>query len=635
VGALGVPSCVHDNRNIHERTALPERHPSEAAARTFPLCTLVGPRNHDPGVYGTDLGITVKRPDEPGSVGNRLAVFFGDTWAKAGDACKYPLAHSDDLAAWLPSNRPSVLVAGPPGAAAKEACRGLEYPLEDRKDATSWSRVRLFEHENAKHDDPAIDTGMLRAPNGAFSDGKVMYVMYGADAVTCDHSRECPESMLCSSDPEYSGKHIGQCGGFAQAGNATPLYCRDGKDCPSGSKCDDLPHGVCLSTRPFDVRTDTGVVAPRWYADDPRKGIARIRTIAAGIWPDRPSDYAIVVHFETNRFQNVSTRTVRHFDPDDPSKNDYRPGNDTLLMWGRAGYAEKGGAQTLPFLLYQPLAEWRASPPSRKWHPRFFSGYAKNGRPAWSDRESDAAPIYGTSSSLLDASRTHLTWSEPEFDYVNQMTLSYVEPLKRWVMLYGGDDPAFIVLDPGTNQAPDPVHLQRSPGAIHFRMARHPWGRGARDDPPEEGFSSAEPALTRREAAPYLACGDGGPKELPGCIEQGDPNGPLDMLGTLVSLSTKLNPGGFANATASCLGGELAMAGQKGLSGNPIGRLYGANIIEEWTADVTSTSAPPGERAAEIYWNASTWNPYQVVLFKTELRVRESTAERPPPASSR
>jgi hypothetical protein len=74
------------------------------------------------------------------------------------------------------------------------------------------------------------------------------------------------------------------------------------------------------------------------------------------------------------------------------------------------------------------------------------------------------------------------------------------------------------------------------------------------------------------------------------------------------------------------------MAAQHILSGNPIGRLYGANIIDEWTADVTREA---GEPAAEIYWNVSTWNPYRVALFKTELRVRGQRAEPQPRISSR
>ncbi len=610
------PSCIHDSRDLHRATAIPERHPAPIAVKTYPLCVLVGPRNHDPGVYGTDLGVTVKLPDAPGRVGDRLAIFFGDTWAKAGDACKYPVAHSDDLEGWLPSYRPASLRSGPPTGEERAACGALEYALDDRKDATSWPRVRLYDRADAKHDDEPLDTGMLRAPGAAFSDGKVTYVVYGSDPVVCDTSKQCPESMLCSTDPTYSGKPVGECSG-ARALNGVPAYCRDAKDCAGAARCEKPAHGVCLSTRPFTVHTNAGAVAPRWYDDDPRRGVAHVGLIGAGVWPDRPSDYAVVVRFPTNKFTNVTTRTVAYFDPDDPSKNDYRPGNHTLLMWGRAAFAEKGGAQSLPFLLYQPLEQWRGGAP-REWRPRFFAGYREDGRPAWSDHESDAQPIYGGPA----ASGSRLEWAEPEFDYVNQMSFAWVEPLRRWVMLYGGDDPAFIVLDPGSATAPPPVHLQRSPGAIHFRVAPHPWGRGRGDGPAEDGFTSAEPVLTRRQAAPYLACGDGGEKELPGCLKQGDPNGPLDLFGTLANLSTKMNVGGFADVTAKCLGGAMAMAGQNALSGNPIGRLYGANIVQEWTAEVKDRLSP-GERAAEIYWNASTWNPYQVVLFKTELRVAD------------
>jgi hypothetical protein len=189
-------------------------------------------------------------------------------------------------------------------------------------------------------------------------------------------------------------------------------------------------------------------------------------------------------------------------------------------------------------------------------------------------------------------------------------------------MLYGGDVPAFMVLDPSGNKALPPVYLQRAPGAIHMRSATHPWGRATRDRPDDEGWSSADPVLTREVAAPYLACGKGGTKELPGCLEDADPNGPLDLIAKIAGLTTKTTPGKFFKITGSCLGGAFAMAAQDAISGSLIGRLYGANIIDEWTEDVTERldDLQYGERAVEIYWNASTWNPYQVVLFKTQLR---------------
>ncbi len=66
------------------------------------------------------------------------------------------------------------------------------------------------------------------------------------------------------------------------------------------------------------------------------------------------------------------------------------------------------------------------------------------------------------------------------------------------------------------------------------------------------------------------------------------------------------------------------MRAQTDLSGNKIGRLYGANVIEEWTRDRTAETSglPEGEHVADVYWNVSTWSPYQVVLFETELRGR-------------
>jgi len=168
----------------------------------------------------------------------------------------------------------------------------------------------------------------------------------------------------------------------------------------------------------------------------------------------------------------------------------------------------------------------------------------------------------------------------------------------------------------------EPVNKAPSPGAIHQRSARHPWGRATLDDPEEDGWTSAEPVLTREAAAPYLACGEGGEEELPGCTE-GDENSPLDLLATIAGLASE-QPSETLDITADCIEGSAALAAQTAASGDPVGRLYGTSIIEEWTEDV-SDGAPglaEGERAVEIYWNVSTWNPYQVVVMKTQLRAR-------------
>jgi hypothetical protein len=178
------------------------------------------------------------------------------------------------------------------------------------------------------------------------------------------------------------------------------------------------------------------------------------------------------------------------------------------------------------------------------------------------------------------------------------------------------------VLEPKTFKTRDPVNLQWASGAIHMRVAEHPWG-AARRSPREPGqlreavsggdWSSATPVLTRQLGAPYLACGKDGPDALRGCVQDRESYRSLKMITELAGKTSRAN---FGEMVGSCLWGAGARAVQDTFSGDPIGRLYAPNIIDEWTEDVT---APGGERSAEIYWNVSTWNPYQVVLVKTRL----------------
>ncbi len=44
-----------------------------------------------------------------------------------------------------------------------------------------------------------------------------------------------------------------------------------------------------------------------------------------------------------------------------------------------------------------------------------------------------------------------------------------------------------------------------------------------------------------------------------------------------------------------------------------LGRLYGANIVDEWTE-------ARGAGSADIYWLLSTWDPYQVVIVRTHIQ---------------
>lgn len=615
-------NCIHDTRDLGAARSAPTAYPSGLLARSWGLCSLIGPNNKSPGIYGTDLGFTARGPHD-----DKLIMQFGDTWVKPVDACQYPSTVSDDFQASLPVARPAAFHAGEPKPSAATSCNLLEYPLDKPEDPSSWPRLRLFPSPQQHDAKDVLDTSMLRTPAAAFSDGEHMFsIYYRHDPAYCEHSSECPAEMHCTTEtPKIK---LGQCATLLKLSEDTaPDYCRDAQDCLGGAACKPLERGVCLADKPFSVQIGRDSVVPTWYRDDPRRAIARTMYIATSVWPDRPSDYATVVRFASNRFQNIAVRTVAHFEADHPEHNDYRPGYHTLLVWGRASFAEYGGAQALPFFFYVPLAELRTEPEAMRWTPRYFAGYGDRGKPRWSMREAEAQPVYGTEANLVDAGGEKIAWREPEFDYVEWAGMSYIAPLKRWVMLYGGDVPAFLVLDPKTGRTREPVNLQFAPGAIHMRSAEHPWGRQHKSD--AAGWSSAEPILTRPMLAHYLACGAHGAEGLQGCVKDGDPHSPLDLVATLAGFATRSSPGKFADVASSCVMGEFAYGVQNALSGDLVGRLYAPNIIDDWTEDVTPPSrAKTGPHSVEIYWNVSTWNPYQVVLVKSRIDETQIRADR-------
>ena len=148
---------------------------------------------------------------------------------------------------------------------------------------------------------------------------------------------------------------------------------------------------------------------------------------------------------------------------------------------------------------------------------------------------------------------------------------------------YGGDLPDALLVDPTHSRTQSP-----SPGAILMRFADHPWGP----------FSEPEPHL------------------LPG-----DP----------AREGSGYGPGGFLfhhacadSAEAACARTDPVRPFESYLPGCPsldpqldVGRLYGVNIIDAYTRRI-------GTDRAEIFFNVSTWNPYGVVLVRTELSLEQT-----------
>jgi hypothetical protein len=207
----------------------------------------------------------------------------------------------------------------------------------------------------------------------------------------------------------------------------------------------------------------------------------------------------------------------------------------------------------------------------------------------------------------------------PEFDLVNHAAITWVESLRRWVMFYGGSVPDWMRSDQSTGVTPPIVHPQPVPNAIHMRSAAHPFGRSSAHARADEAWTEPVPVLAR-EAMGFLSCDQEGAVASAGCTT---PREPLALIEEIVDWATQAAPGAWADLTQVCLLGNLLLSHLYTLEGSAMPHLYGTNIIDSWTQDVTAEidGLAPGERAVELYWNVSTWHPYQVVLMKTQLRA--------------
>lgn len=594
--------------------------------KSWELCTWLGPSSHRKGIFGTDLGYEAPLPAANPDSADQLLLLFGDTYARAAEDCQYPRLEQDDLAARIPRERPASLTPGAPEKKdeSSAACDSLKYSFEDPKEPTGWRPLRIFPDAMDNNPDRALDSGLNRTPVTAWGDGTHSFaIFYRGQMPRCNADAECPEGSSCSNDPSYNYPHLGGCTPISSfSSDAVPEPCRNNDDCTGPSTCSDLDAGYCIAHEPFQLSRDGQELTPQWYKSDPRDGLFRSMIIASAHWPDQPESYAIGAGYNTNKFVNVTARTVKHFDPAHPEDNDYTPGNETLLLWGRQGFVGHDRYQTLPFLLYQSLTDFIDDAGQIHWAPHYFAGYDPKGNPTWSDNEVDAKPIYGVDENLVqDADgKWKWTWHSPEFDYVNQMTVSYVEPLQRWIMLYGGE--VTHELDPGRDGLPARTYPQSMPGAMYLRAARHPWGRATAATKVSDGYGPPRPVLTTQTVAKHLACGEEEPSI--GACNSKLPQQQSDVIDSVGSAVSDFSFSDILEATAKCsAGGEVIDSQFSGF--DEAGHLYGAAIIESWTQDV-SDSLPDlqrGDRAVELYWNISTWNPYQALLVKTQLRASE------------
>jgi hypothetical protein len=476
--------------------------------------------------YGTDSGWTFVHR-------GKLQILFGDTWSSSHTPCDPP-AFNDDSQATLPLLNPGGV---PP----------LTFETQ-ASSPTDLARIQVFRGSES------LSMGFGQVPLTGFSDGRVAAAAFGRqDFVRCAGTpAACPSGsgLTCTQD-------VGEC---QPAFLNIPVLCdaTTGGGCLQGQACTPTT-GFCID--PKSSQNDGTTAGERFIvAHKIDIGIQR---------PSAPVVYDSGVAMPTNKFINMTTRTVKKFTLDDEG-NDYTPGSDYLLAWGRPGFFGEQGRQDQLYLMVQKLPLKVDAHGQIDFHPRYFAGLDGGRDPKWSNFPGDAAPL------SLDGT---VGGSPHEaLPIVDQMAVSFLPaPINKWVMLYGGDVPDILLVDPG-NDRPGPT-----PGAIMMRFASNPWGPWS---PPVAHLSPGSPFVP---GDPY---GPGGFLFHYACTDQAgmtcartDPTRPLDVF----------NPG--------CAPPPFPF---------DIGRLYAVNIIDAYTRRNS-------EGGLDVFWNVSTWNPYGVMLMKTAV----------------
>ena len=427
--------------------------------------------------------------------------------------------------------------------------------------------IRLGQHADSG-EMSAIDPGhamdLGHTPMGGFSNGSEEFGVFNiTKPLGCRQDTDCGEGLGCDTGLGYFGLRFDQEEGLT-------LACLDGTPmCQADTMVDAA--GAPLAGSGFCVDRGSTV-----WADTPagRVGATGIRVLIGRRSEADPRKYPDTRSWLTNRFLNVAARTVEHFEPDGKA-NDYSPARGParesgserrVFLWGRPGFVGVGASQR-PLGLYFAYADLpRGS--DFAWNVHYYTGTV-GGVPQFSPDQAAAVPLD------LDSGRDG---NQPDevHDIVHQMSLTWVASLGRWVMFYGGGIirlptpalPTCGVLELFARWECGAVKV--GDGAIRMRTAEHPWGPWS---PPQDVIAGGDP-------------------DVPG--------------------SGQYAPGGVLHHPGCTAEGCAAHSQTPFYQAQEYGFLYGTNIIEQWTRPVNG--------GVDLYWNASTWDPYRVVLLRSHIK---------------
>ena len=368
-----------------------------------------------------------------------------------------------------------------------------------------------------------------------------------------------------------SGSGSGAFGLFTRAeGVACTTSCAGGAVCDTSGTVGLTSAGVLCLPGSLDCRKQNICVDPTSTRGDStpagilRKAVFRLRVGNAD--PALEEQYYTRT-WDTHKFSNTSATTVEsyslaaaanHLRTGSPSVGNPQPASGTSTGVEKVflwGRPGFIGSSSFQAKLYFAVAE--------------VPSYSSTGNFAWQPwyyaGDVNGNPTFSDVETNAAALKDINGSTVEPIDIANQHSVRFVAELNKWVLLYGGDlEPTLYEV--GTNVT------RNAQGAIFVRFADKPWGP----------WSVPQPLLIGGDASTgtgqYAA---GGMLHRQGCTP-----------------------------SSACIPGEPFW--NLAFGRDEPGFLYGANLIPEWTIDRLNGTV-------DIYWNASTWAPYQVVLVRSTV----------------
>ena len=519
-------------------------------SESTPLAAVVGaygPERSAQQFYAGDLGWAVES-------GERLWVLFGDSWAN-------PLTTSFDVDARQPADDAIGFIdleQFPDGTSvdrwiAEHPAAGDEFSWQAEPPPLTVSvseERRVATPSRETRDGDYLSSGPGLTPLTGFSDGRDLFALFFRNGPVECASGACPDGLVCDTG-------LGVCVANNKERTDLSMPCVLGSPAAQGcDRCEPVPGaGLCVDTRNslYDANVPRGRTA----------SVAATHEVGNLL---RGSDHIFATQpWITKRFYNPTARSVRDFDAARAQGvgNDYRPTDGShperhgIFLWGRPGFGgiHNAGRDAQLYLAWVPMPGY-AEDGHINWKPQYYAGQDETGHPRFVEREVDSVPLD------LDAAQSG---EQPEeiVDVTNQMSVSYLPSLQRWIMLYGGDlygNFAELLYAEDVALIDDSTR-----GPLYVRYAKHPWGPWT---------------------APEIFAEDG---------DRNEPSGFYASGGIMRG----------ARCAGQCVRSELNLLGDQGW-------LYAPSIIDPWTQE--------HEGAVDLYWHISTWNPYAVILMKTTLR---------------